>query len=87
MAMSRRGSRRYSIHDVSRTTTDGFQRASNGRLLLEAEFALTCAECGNTVTREEIATRIDSDPYQLCCSSCEARFEAQYERMEEEATG
>jgi Lrp/AsnC family leucine-responsive transcriptional regulator len=50
------------------------------------EFALSCAECGNTVTSEGVATRIDGDIYQFCCPSCEARFEEQYERMEE-ATG
>jgi Lrp/AsnC family leucine-responsive transcriptional regulator len=51
------------------------------------EFALSCAECGNTVTSEGVATRIDGDLYQFCCPSCEARFEEQYERMAEEATG
>jgi Lrp/AsnC family leucine-responsive transcriptional regulator len=51
------------------------------------EFALSCAECGNTVTSEGVATRIDGDLYQFCCPSCETRFEEQYERMEEEATG
>jgi Lrp/AsnC family leucine-responsive transcriptional regulator len=53
----------------------------------ETEFALTCAECGNTVTREGTAARIGDELYQFCCPSCEARFEEQYERMEEEATG
>ena len=47
------------------------------------EFALTCAECGNTVTSEGVATRIGGDLYQFCCPSCEARFEEQYERLEE----
>jgi Lrp/AsnC family leucine-responsive transcriptional regulator len=50
------------------------------------EFALSCAECGNTVTSEGVVTRIDGDLYQFCCPSCEARFEEQYERMEEGAT-
>lgn len=49
------------------------------------EFALTCAECGNTVTSEGVATRIDGDLYQFCCPSCEARFEEQYEQFEEGA--
>ncbi|WP_435079903.1 AsnC family transcriptional regulator [Halococcus sp. AFM35] len=53
----------------------------------ETKFALTCAECGNTVTREGTAARIGDELYQFCCPSCEARFEEQYERMEEEATG
>jgi Lrp/AsnC family leucine-responsive transcriptional regulator len=53
----------------------------------ETKFALTCAECGNTVTREGTAARIGDELYQFCCPSCEARFEEQYEQMEEDATG
>ena len=51
------------------------------------KFALTCAECGNTVTHEGTAERIGDELYQFCCPSCEARFEEQYSRMEREATG
>lgn len=51
------------------------------------EFALSCAECGNTVTSEGVVTRIGGDLYQFCCPSCEARFAEQYERMEDGATG
>ncbi|EMA51874.1 AsnC family transcriptional regulator [Halococcus thailandensis] len=61
--------------------TDAEWRPSTGG----TEFALTCAECGNTVTSEGVATRIDGDLYQFCCPSCEARFEEQYERFEEGA--
>jgi Lrp/AsnC family leucine-responsive transcriptional regulator len=50
------------------------------------EFALTCAECGNTVTSEGVATRIGGDLYQFCCPSCETQFEMQYEQLEEGAT-
>lgn len=53
--------------------------------LRETEFALTCAECGNTVTREGTAARIGDDLYQFCCPSCEDRFRDQYEQMAEEA--
>ncbi|MDX1746277.1 MAG: AsnC family transcriptional regulator [Halobacteriales archaeon] len=49
------------------------------------EFALTCAECGNTVDSEGTATRIGGDLYQFCCSSCEARFEERYEQLEQGA--
>jgi DNA-binding Lrp family transcriptional regulator len=45
-------------------------------------FALDCAECGNTVTSEGVAARIDGTLYQFCCSSCEARFEERYERLQ-----
>lgn len=48
-------------------------------------FALTCAECGNTVDSEGTATRLDGELYQFCCNSCEARFIDQYERLQEGA--
>ncbi len=51
----------------------------------ETEFALSCAQCGNTVDSEGTATRIDGDLYQFCCPSCEARFEEKYEQLREEA--
>ena len=46
------------------------------------EFALTCAECSNTVDSEGETTRIDGDVYHFCCSSCLARFEDRYQRLE-----
>ncbi|MBZ6494926.1 AsnC family transcriptional regulator [Natrinema longum] len=48
-------------------------------------FALTCAECGNTVDNEGESTRIDGEVYHFCCSSCESRFESRYDRLEEGA--
>lgn len=50
-----------------------------------SEFSLTCAECGNTVTSEGVITRIDGTLYKFCCSSCEARFEDRFERMQAES--
>ncbi|PSP76621.1 ArsR family transcriptional regulator [Halobacteriales archaeon QS_3_64_16] len=44
----------------------------------ETDFALSCAECGNTVTSEGTATRIDGTRYRFCCPSCETRFEDRY---------
>ncbi|AUV84368.1 ArsR family transcriptional regulator (plasmid) [Salinigranum rubrum] len=49
------------------------------------EFAITCAECGNTVDSEGESTRIDDDVYHFCCGSCRGRFEEQYQRLEEGA--
>ncbi|MFC6764945.1 AsnC family transcriptional regulator [Natrinema soli] len=46
-------------------------------------FALTCAECGNTVDSEGESTRIDGEVYHFCCPSCSNRFEGRYERLEE----
>ena len=50
-----------------------------------AAFALTCAQCGNTVDSEGTAARIGGDLYQFCCPSCEARFEETYDRLQGEA--
>ncbi|WP_276256146.1 AsnC family transcriptional regulator [Halomontanus rarus] len=49
------------------------------------EFALTCAECGNTVDNEGESTRIDGQMYHFCCPSCRSRFEDRYDRIEEGA--
>ncbi|QSG16191.1 AsnC family transcriptional regulator [Halapricum desulfuricans] len=49
------------------------------------EFALTCAECGNTVDTEGETTRIDGDVYHFCCPSCLDRFESRYRQFEESA--
>ncbi|MFB6194870.1 MAG: winged helix-turn-helix transcriptional regulator [Haloplanus sp.] len=45
-------------------------------------FALTCAECGNTVTSEGTTARIGGEVHQFCCPSCESRFESRYERFD-----
>ncbi|MFD1570740.1 AsnC family transcriptional regulator [Halorubrum laminariae] len=49
------------------------------------EFALTCAECSNTVDSEGETTRIDGEVYHFCCSSCLSRFRDRYQRLEEGA--
>lgn len=49
------------------------------------EFALTCAECGNTVDSEGESARIDGQMYHFCCPSCRDRFEERYNRLEEGA--
>jgi DNA-binding Lrp family transcriptional regulator len=49
------------------------------------EFALTCAECNNTVDSEGETTRIDGDVYHFCCSSCLSRFRERYEQLEQDA--
>ncbi|WP_254521623.1 AsnC family transcriptional regulator [Natrinema caseinilyticum] len=51
--------------------------------LAGTSFALTCAECGNTVDSEGESTRIDGEVYHFCCPSCSSRFEGRYERLEE----
>ncbi|WP_135537006.1 MULTISPECIES: AsnC family transcriptional regulator [Halostella] len=49
------------------------------------EFALTCAECGNTVDSEGETANIDGQAYHFCCASCQRRFEERYDRLEEGA--
>lgn len=49
------------------------------------EFALSCAQCGNTVDTEGSTARIDGRRYQFCCPSCEARFREQYESLAQDA--
>ncbi len=49
------------------------------------EFALSCAQCGNTVDSEGTAARIDGSLYQFCCPSCEARFSEKYEKLQDGA--
>ena len=49
------------------------------------EFALSCVECGNTVTREGVMRRVDGEIKQFCCSSCEERYVEQYEELRESA--
>jgi Lrp/AsnC family leucine-responsive transcriptional regulator len=48
----------------------------------EATLALTCAECGNSVTSEGESTRLDGDLYHFCCGSCLANFEERFERLQ-----
>ncbi|RKD89269.1 AsnC family transcriptional regulator [Halopiger aswanensis] len=47
------------------------------------EFALSCAECGNTVDSEGETSRIDGEVYHFCCPSCLSRFEDRYQQLEE----
>ena len=49
------------------------------------EFALTCAECANTVDSQGEPARIDGSVYHFCCPSCRSRFEERYRRLEESA--
>ncbi|WP_152040009.1 AsnC family transcriptional regulator [Salinigranum salinum] len=49
------------------------------------EFALSCAQCGNTVDSEGTASRIDGTLYQFCCPSCESRFAEKYEQFRQGA--
>lgn len=51
----------------------------------DATLGLDCSECGNTVTSEGVASTLDGERYEFCCTSCQGQFVDRYERMREEA--
>jgi len=51
----------------------------------EAELAVDCVECGNTVTSEGKQERIDGTLYHFCCASCQENFRETYEELREGA--
>ena len=70
------------VEDVEVTLLSGVEWSPD---LGGAEFALSCAECGNTVDSEGVAARIGGELYQFCCPSCESRFEETYADLQEAA--
>ncbi|MFC7142647.1 winged helix-turn-helix transcriptional regulator [Halosimplex aquaticum] len=53
----------------------------------DAELALTCDECGNTVTSEGQTRELDGETYHFCCASCEDSFVEMYEDLREGVDG
>ncbi|QAU12841.1 AsnC family transcriptional regulator [Halorubrum sp. BOL3-1] len=51
----------------------------------DADLAVECVECGNTVTAEGESARIDGTLYHFCCGSCRENFEERFDRIEEGA--
>lgn len=49
------------------------------------DFALTCVECGNTVTSEGESVRVGGEVRHFCCSSCRSRFTERYERLADDS--
>jgi len=45
------------------------------------DFAVSCAECGNTVTSEGSSATIGDDTHRFCCENCEASFRERHERF------
>lgn len=45
----------------------------------EAEFALTCPICGNTIDSEGVTAEIGGETKAFCCPSCKSDYEEQYE--------
>ena len=70
------------VDDYSVTLVDSFEWTPS---IEGVEFALTCAECSNSVDSEGETARIDDEVYHFCCSSCLSRFQERYQRLEEGA--
>jgi DNA-binding Lrp family transcriptional regulator len=70
------------VADYTVTLVDEFEWTPS---IEGVEFALTCAECSNTVDSEGETTRIDGEVYHFCCPSCLSRFRERYQRLEEGA--
>ena len=70
------------VDDYAVTLVDEFEWTPS---VEGVEFALTCAECSNTVDSEGETARIDGEVYHFCCSSCLSRFRDRYQRLEEGA--
>jgi len=49
------------------------------------EFALTCAECGNTVDSEGESEWIDEEMRHFCCSTCRDQFNEQLNQLKDGA--
>jgi DNA-binding Lrp family transcriptional regulator len=70
------------VDDYAVTLVDAFEWTPS---VEGVEFALTCAECSNTVDSEGETARIDGEVYHFCCPSCLSRFRDRYQRLEEGA--
>ena len=68
------------VEDYAITLVDEFEWTPS---IEGVEFALTCAECSNTVDSEGETARIDGEVYHFCCPSCLSRFQERYQRLEE----
>jgi Lrp/AsnC family leucine-responsive transcriptional regulator len=51
-----------------------------------AELALECAECGNTVTSEGESERLDGELYHFCCGSCRENFVTMYHDLRDDTS-
>ncbi|MDZ7702035.1 MAG: AsnC family transcriptional regulator [Halobacteriales archaeon] len=45
------------------------------------DFALECAECGNTVTAEGESSTLEGSRYHFCCGSCQERFVSRFDEL------
>lgn len=51
----------------------------------DAQLALVCDECSNTVTSEGVSLRLDEQLYHFCCPTCRSSFEERYVTLADRA--
>lgn len=51
------------------------------RAIGATDFAVSCAECGNTVTSEGTAATLGDETYRFCCENCESTFHDRFDRL------
>lgn len=53
----------------------------------EADLATECVQCGKPIEGDGVSIEIEERTYYLCCSSCEALFREEYEKLRTAADG
>ncbi|WP_225336012.1 TRASH domain-containing protein [Halomicrobium urmianum] len=53
----------------------------------EADLATECVQCGKPIDGDGVSIEIEERRYYLCCSSCEALFREEYEKLRTAADG
>jgi len=66
------------VGDVAVTLLADVERT---RSIGATDFAVSCAECGNTVTSEGTSATLGEDTYRFCCENCQAVFSERYDRL------
>lgn len=51
----------------------------------DIEFSVQCATCGNQVTEDGVATRLNGSLHHFCCERCEGEFKERYETFSQNA--
>jgi DNA-binding Lrp family transcriptional regulator len=69
------------LDDVREYDVSLLRRQSWSPSVEGVELALTCDECGNTVTSEGESERLDGEVYHFCCHSCRDSFVEMYENL------
>ena len=70
---------------VSRFDIDLIDQYSWSIEIDEAEFALSCPVCGNTVNSDGVTAEVGGETKAFCCPSCRADYEEQYATHQSDA--